>query len=384
MIKEKKTILISCDSPRSLLDFRGKLIESLIVKHEVIIFTPKIEQDWIKKRLTELSIKIYENELNPSNVSVLSDLKYLFELSRVIRAIKPDVFFPYTFKPVIYGVMVARICKVSHITPMLTGLGYNFLDVGSGKSFVQKITRILLKISLGASKRLHIIFQNEDDYYTLIRSNIISKRNITHVVNGSGVDLSYYQYTLPDSLNISFLMISRLINAKGIKEYYYAAKQIKKKYPEVVFKLIGAYDDNIDAISSELYSKIKTDGTIQYFGLVDDVRPYINQCSVVVLPSFYGEGVPRCLLEGMAIGRAIITCNSVGCRETINPNLPQTNGFLIPIKDVKQLACKMEYYISHTEDIIRFGENGRKYATEKFDVKKVNQAMVNILENTGI
>jgi glycosyltransferase involved in cell wall biosynthesis len=380
MIKERKIILISCDSPRSLLDFRGKLIEALIVKHEVIIFTPKIEQEWIKNKLTGMAIKIYENGLNPSNVSVISDLKYLLELSKIIRLTKPDVFFPYTFKPVIYGVFVARFFKVNHITPMLTGLGYNFLDVGSRKSLVQKITRILLKLSLRASNRLHVILQNQDDYNTLIRANIITKRNIAHVVNGSGVDLSYYQYSPPDLKNISFLMISRLINAKGIKEYYYAARQIKESFPKIVFKLIGPYEDNIDAISEELYLKIKTDGTIQYIGLVDDVRPYINQCSVVVLPSYYGEGVPRCLLEGMAMGRAVITCNSVGCRETINPILQMANGFLIPTKDIKQLASKMEYYIRHTDEVTRSGVNGRKYAFEKFDVNKVNQAMVNILE----
>ena len=380
MIKERKIILISCDSPRSLLDFRGKLIEVLIVKHEVIIFTPKIEQEWIKNKLASMGVKIYENGLNPSNVSVISDLRYLFELSRIIRNIKPDVFFPYTFKPVIYGAFVAKFWKVNHITPMLTGLGYNFLNEGSRKSLVRKIARILLKLSLKADKRLHIIFQNQDDYNTLIRANIITKKNIAHVVNGSGVDLSYYNYSPPDLNNISFLMISRLINAKGIKEYYYAARQIKESFPEIVFKLIGPYDDNIDSISPELYSKIKTDGTIQYIGLVDDVRPYISQCSVVVLPSYYGEGVPRCLLEGMAMGRAVITCNSVGCRETINPILQKANGFLIPIKDTQQLAFKMEHYIRHRDDVTRFGVNGRKYVCEKFDVFKVNQAMVNILE----
>jgi glycosyltransferase involved in cell wall biosynthesis len=382
MIKERKTILISCDSPRSLLDFRGKLIEALIVKHDVAIFTPKIEQEWIKNTLTGMAVKIYENGLNPSNVSIFSDLKYLFELSKIIQMIKPDVFFPYTIKPVVYGTFVARLCKVKRITPMLTGLGYNFLDVDSKKNLVHNITRILLKLSLTASNRLQVIFQNQDDYNTLIREKIITKRNIAHVVNGSGVDLSYYQYSPPDVNNISFLMISRLINAKGIKEYYYAARQIKASFPEIIFKLIGSYDDNIDAISAELYSKIKTDGTIQYFGLVDDVRPYINQCSVVVLPSYYGEGVPRCLLEGMAMGRAIITCNSVGCRETINPILQKENGFLIPIKDNKQLASKMEHYIKHTDDVTRFGVNGRQYASEKFDVNKVNQAMLKILEGT--
>ncbi|SHG02490.1 Glycosyltransferase involved in cell wall bisynthesis [Pedobacter caeni] len=381
MVMDRKKILISCDSPRSLLDFRGKLMEALIEKHEVMVFSPKIDQESISMRLKEMGVKIYENELNPSNVSIGSDLKYLVALHKVIRAVKPDVFFPYTFKPVIYGSFVAKYCRVQRITPMLTGLGYNFLDTGP-RTWVQKITRILLKLSLRASKRLHIIFQNQDDYELLIREHVLTKRNKFAVVNGSGVDLSSYEYSPPNVQQISFLMIARLINAKGIKEYYEAAKLIKAKFPEVEFKLIGPYDDNIDAISDDLYAKIRSDGTIQYLGLLEDVRPYIRQSSVVVLPSYYGEGVPRCLLEGMAMGRALITCNSVGCRETINPLLRKANGFLVPVKDARQLASKMEYYIRHTDDIARFGANGRKYATEKFDVNKVNETMIRVLEGT--
>lgn len=379
MVTERKKILISCDSPRSLLDFRGKLIEALVEKHEVMVFSPQIEQQSISRRLVEMGVTVYENELNPSNVSIGSDLKYLFALHKVIRMVKPDVFFPYTFKPVIYGCFVARFCRVKRITPMLTGLGYNFLNIGP-RTWVQKITRILLKLSLRASKRLHIIFQNQDDYELLIREHILSKKNKVTVVNGSGVDLSSYEYSPPNVQHINFLMISRLINAKGINEYYEAAKIIKGKFPEVDFRLIGAYDDNIDAISDDLYAKIRSGSTIQYLGLLEDVRPYIRESSVVVLPSYYGEGVPRCLLEGMAMGRALITCNSVGCRETINPLLRKANGFLVPVKDAPQLASKMEYYIRHTDDVTRFGNNGRKYAVEKFDVNKVNEMMIRVLE----
>jgi glycosyltransferase involved in cell wall biosynthesis len=379
MVTERKKILISCDSPRSLLDFRGKLMEALVEKHEVMVFSPQIEQQSISRRLVEMGVTVYENELNPSNVSIVSDLKYLLALRKVIRMVKPDVFFPYTFKPVIYGCFVARFCRVKRITPMLTGLGYNFLNIGP-RTWVQKITRILLKLSLRASKRLHIIFQNQDDYELLIREHILTKKNKVTVVNGSGVDLSSYEYSQPNVQHINFLMISRLINAKGINEYYEAAKIIKGKFPEVDFKLIGAYDDNIDAISDDLYAKIRSDGTIQYLGLLEDVRPYIRESSVVVLPSYYGEGVPRCLLEGMAMGRALITCNSVGCRETINPLLRKANGFLVPVKDAPQLASKMEYYIRHTDDVTRFGNNGRKYAIEKFDVNKVNEMMIRVLE----
>lgn len=378
MEKVSKRVLISCDSPRSLLDFRGKLMERLLEKHEVLLFTPVIQQTAIRDKLIKMGVKIYENQLMPSTVNVISDLKYIISLFHLIRKVKPDVFFPYTFKPVIYGSLVANLCRVPNITPMLTGLGYNFM--GDRENFVSSITKMLLRLSLKANKRRRIILQNHDDYDTLLRQKIISQKNKVYIVNGSGVDLDYYHYSLSDINTITFLMISRLINAKGIKEYYEAAKLIKEEFPEVCFKLIGPYEENIDAIDSTLFQEIETSGIVQYTGLISDVRPEITDASVVVLPSYYGEGIPRCILEAMAIGRAIITTDSVGCKETVNPLRKKANGFLVPIKDVPALVSKMKYYIKHTGDIVRFGSNGRKFAEDKFDVNKVNELMVQIIE----
>jgi glycosyltransferase involved in cell wall biosynthesis len=174
-------------------------------------------------------------------------------------------------------------------------------------------------------------------------------------------------------------MISRLINAKGIKEYYEAASLIHKRYPNVQFMLIGAYDKNIDAISADLYHKIATDGTLQYLGEVNDVRPYIKAASVVVLPSYYGEGIPRCLLESMAMGRAIITCDSVGCRETVE-SAQAANGFLIPVRDVSALVLKMEFYINNPKSIGIYGLNGLAIANKKFDVHLINKEMLKIMQ----
>jgi glycosyltransferase involved in cell wall biosynthesis len=374
-----KKIFIVCDSSRSLLDFRGKLIEKMQQHNQVFVFTPKIEQESVRSKLKELNVITYESKLDGSNVSILSDLRFIFSLYKLIRQIKPDIFFPYTFKPVIYGSFLAKICKVKLIAPMLTGLGYNFTDNSSGNKLIVKITRLLLKLSLKPNPRLNIIFQNKDDSQRLIDLKILNKQHQVYVVNGSGVDLSHYQYSKPSTSPITFLMVSRLINAKGIKEYYDAAKLIKQRFPQAVFKLIGPYDLNIDAIAPELYQKIASGDTIQYIGQVDDVRPDIERSSVMVHPSYYGEGVPRCVLEGMAIGRAVITCDSVGCRETVNNDPKQTNGFLIPIKDAGALANKMEYFINHSDDIIAFGNKGHEFAKTKFDVNIVNAELFKIM-----
>jgi len=382
MEKRNKVILISCDSPRSLLDFRGKLMDALLVDHEVHVFTPPITQGPIALQLKSMGVITHENQLQPSTVHVTSDLKYISDLYRLLRKLKPDIFFPYTFKPVIYGTVVARICGVRTIAPMLTGLGYNFSEHTDRVTPLQRVVRLLLKISLLPHGNLRLILQNNDDCANLRQHNIITAKTKVHVVNGSGVDLDHYHYSEPDPGKVRFLMVSRLIKAKGVEEYYHAARVVKASFPDTRFTLIGAYEENVDTIDAELYQRILSDGVLDYVGLVTDVRPYIKDASVVVLPSYYGEGVPRCLLEAMAMGRAIITCDSVGCRETVNLHKKQTNGFLVPRKDAQQLASRMEYYINNKSDISRFGRNGRKYAAEKFDVHEINKVMVNILSGT--
>ncbi|WP_240916385.1 glycosyltransferase family 4 protein [Pedobacter sp. HDW13] len=354
----KKKIFIVCDSSRSLLDFRGRLIEKMQQHNQVYVFTPKIEQETVRKRLDEMKVITYESNLNGSNVSILSDLRFIYSLYKLMKEIKPDIFFPYTFKPVIYGSFVAKLCKVKLIAPMLTGLGYNFTDNNSSNKLIVKITRLLLKLSLRPDPSLNIIFQNKDDSERLVQLNILNKKHQVYVVNGSGVDLSHYNYSKPSTSPVTFLMVSRLINAKGIKEYYDAARIIHEKFPKAVFKLIGSYDPNIDSINEDLYHQIANGNTIQYMGQVDDVRPDIEKSSVMVLPSYYGEGVPRCVLEGMAMGRPVITSDSVGCRETVNQDPEQANGFLIPVRDASALASKMEYFINNISEIIRFGSKG--------------------------
>lgn len=379
-MQRKKKILIVCDSSKSLMDFRGKLIEELVKKHEVNVFTPTVTRADVRCRLRQLNVGIYENNLNGSNVSLFSDILYIIQLYRLLKKLKPDVFFPYTFKPVIYGTILAKICGVKRITPMLTGLGYNFASYRR-KNLVSKITHWLLRFSLKgkSGSNLRVIFQNRDDYVTLLKEKILKTPNKTFFVNGSGVDLDHYKYTPARNGTVNFLMMARLINAKGIFEYYEAARILKRRYPEVNFRLIGTYDSNIDAISPDLYEKIKSGEVIQFFGETDDVRPFIQEASVVVLPSYYGEGVPRCLLEAMAMGRAVITCNSAGCRETVETG-EKPNGFLVSVRNVPALVAKMEFFITQPSEIANYGQNSLALARKKFDVHLINKQMIRIMQ----
>ena len=378
MSKTGQKILIACDSSKSLIDFRGKLIEEMVKQHQVYVFTPRITLQTERDFLSSVNVNVVETPFTGSNVSILGDIRYILRLFILLMKVKPDVFFPYTVKPVIYGTVLAKICRIKMITPMLSGLGYNF-DERSLYTLVSTVTRFLMRLSLAPNEKLKIILQNEDDYFTLCKYRVITFKHQVFVVNGSGVNLQHYTPSDPDLINISFLMIARLINAKGIAEYYDAAKYIKSCYPFIKFKLIGSYDNNIDAISPELLDKIKSGDSISYVGQVNDVRAFIKDASVVVLPSYYGEGIPRCLLESMAMGRAIITSNSVGCKETVEEGLDQ-NGFLIPVKNASALISKMFYYINNRKAILRHGQNGLSLAAKKFDVHIVNSQMLKIMQ----
>lgn len=379
-ITKKKKILIVCDSSKSLLDFRGKLIEKLQEKNQVYVFTPIIKDTAIRNQLNKMNVIVKESNLDGSNVSVFSDLQFIISLRKQIRQIRPDIFFPYTLKPVIYGTILAKNSGVNCIVPMITGLGYNFTKGNRTNKLVANFTKLLLKISLKSDPRLSLVLQNRDDAQDLLDLKIINATQNVHVVNGSGVDLTHYAYAEPNINSVTFLMIARLINAKGVKEYFEAATKIKSKYPNVKFQLVGDYDRNIDSISEELYCQIIKGDIIEYVGFVNDVRPLINKASVVVLPSYYREGVPRALLESMAMGRAVITCDSPGCRETVNSDPNKSNGFLIPIKDSYALASKMEYFILNREEIIDYGKKSLVFAKEKFDVNLINKDMMKIME----
>ena len=377
MVSNQQKVLISCSAAKSLLKFRGKLIEELLKTSIVYVFTPEIQDPNLRVTLQQMGIIIYENQLKRNNISISSDIEYIISLSKVVREVKPDVFFAYTFKPLIFGSIVASLFNVKTKVAMLTGLGYNFAD--SDKSFSKSITQTLLKFSLRFNKDLKIVFQNEDDLHELMKRNILGKSSKTFVVNGSGVDLNFYTYSKPNIKPLRFLLIARLIKAKGVEEFFAAAKIIHQKYPALKFSVVGSFDDKqIDSINPGLYQEIINSEFIDFTGWVEDVRPYIEQSSVVVLPS-YREGTPRSILEGMSMGRAIITTDTAGCRQTVNTDPEMTNGHLIKVKSVSDIVNSMEHFILNPEDVIKFGVNGRTFAEQKYDVDKVNKEMLKIL-----
>jgi glycosyltransferase involved in cell wall biosynthesis len=173
----------------------------------------------------------------------------------------------------------------------------------------------------------------------------------------------------------AFLFIGRLIKDKGIMEYLEACKEVKGKHPKVRCLLVGPYDSNPSALKPEELNPYIESGIIEYFGEQSDVRPFIAQCSTYLLPSYH-EGTPKTVLEAMAMGRPIITSDAPGCRETVTDGI---NGYLVKVKDIKGLINKMEYLISNQDICKKMGVESAKIAREKYDVKIINQSIMQIM-----
>ena len=220
-------------------------------------------------------------------------------------------------------------------------------------------------------------FQNPDDESLFRKLNILSAHANTCVVNGSGVDVSQFNVAhFIESAAPRFLLIARLLGDKGVREYVQAAKQVKQHYPDTQFDLVGWIDTNPNAITQAELDQWVAAGVLNFLGRLNDVRPAIRDCSVYVLPS-YREGTPRTVLEAMAMGRAVITTDAPGCRETV---VDGDNGFLVPIKDADALAQAMLRFIEKPDLSIQMGQRSRIIAEDKYDVHKVNEKMLKRME----
>lgn len=369
-LQGNKFILISSHA-QSLINFRGDLIASLKkFGISVHVVTPKINKNSNDyKDLINLGVVVHQIPLNRKSINPFFDLIYLLRLVGLFISIRPKYVMGYTVKPVIYGSIAAMICRVPRNFSLITGLGSFFGDeLNLTSKIIHKILSYLYRIALSGSDK--IFFQNIDDSRFFLKNRIIKSLDKSEIVNGSGVNLEYY-YKSPFPSEVSFLLISRLIREKGVIEFSQAAKKIRSTYPNVKFILAGWYDDK--SISNITINSWVEDGRLVFLGKLEDVRDAIENCSVFVLPSFYPEGVPRVILEAMSMGRAIITSDSPGCRETV---INDISGYLIKPKSSDELMLAMLKFIKNNNLIHEMGKKSRQLAEDKFDVHKVNEAML--------
>lgn len=359
----------------AIVHFRGKLLEDMVSHgHQVIAFAPD-PPGQASDRLARLGVRYRQIPMQRAGMNPFRDLQSLQALIVSLCQERPDVVLTYTIKPVIYGSIGASIARVPLISSMITGLGYAFSSHSLKQVLLKRLVKFLYAIGLKSNRVL--FFQNPDDLREFQAMGLLKPDQRPILINGSGVDLEFYDVR-PLPQRPCFLLVARLIAEKGIRDYVAAAEIIRAKYPEVRFLLVGMFDKNPTAIQPEEVESWQHSGVLEFLGRLDDVRPAIAEASVFVLPTFYREGTPRSVLEAMAMGRAIITTDTPGCRETVRQGV---NGYLVPPHDPQQLADVMENFIREPWQIAEMGRASRMKAEEQFDVKAVNRL---IMTNLGL
>ena len=361
-----KIVVLSSHTP-SIFWFRMDMMKQFQNRgHQVFAVGNEPEADW-KEKFAEQGIEYRQITVSRNGTNPLQDLKTLRSIRQVLGEIRPDKIFAYQAKTVIYGGIAANQLGIKEVYPLIAGMGSVFLKDDIKTKLIRSI--MVTEYRLGMKHCPAVFFQNADDEQ-IFRDYKIVRNQKTVRLHGSGVNLQHFQ-VLPLPETFGFLCISRLIRDKGVTEYLEACKTFKKAYPQARCLLVGPYDTNPSAITPEELKRYTEPGYVEYFGEQEDVRPYIAQCNVFVLPS-YREGTPKTNLEAMASGRAVITTNAPGCKETVTDG---ENGYLVPVRDIDVLAEKMAYLVQNPELAARMGQAGRRKAEELFDVNVVNRTI---------
>lgn len=367
-----KVIAVLSSHTPSLFWFRLDMMKEFIVRGwKVYAIANESSEQW-GSQFAEHGIEYRQIEVQRNGLNPFNDLKTFCSLKKVLKEIRPEKIFAFQAKTVIYGALAAKRLGINEIYPLIAGMGSVFLS----DSLKAKIIRFFLvsEYRMALKGCPAIFFQNQDDEELFRKLRIVATQKSIRI-NGSGVNLAKFQ-VVPLPQKLTFLCISRLIRDKGVYEYLEACRRMKTIQPEVRCMLVGPFDTNPSALKPEELQSYIDEGTIEFFGEQADVRPFLAQCSVYVLPS-YREGTPKTVLEAMATGRPVITTDAPGCRETVKDGV---NGLLVPVCDVAAIVEKMQFFSKHKDKIADMGKTGRQFVEERFDVKKVNHEICQAMQ----
>lgn len=336
--------------------------------HHVIAVCPA---DASATALRQLGVDVEHWMVTRDGMNPLQDALSILRLRRILVSLQPDAIICFTPKAVLLGSLAARAATGSPLFSVFTGLGFLFGANSVALRALSPLVTILFRYALRLNRV--VFFQNPDDRHLFVSKRIVPLARTCRVY-GSGVNTRWFtpQVSSRPRAETVFLMIARLIATKGILEFIEAATILKREHCAAHFRLLGAFDDHPTAVDRDAIRSSITSGAIEYCGTTTDVRPYLQDADVFVLPSYYREGTPRSALEAMAMGKPLITTDSPGCRETV---IDSRNGYLVPIRDPLSLAAAMRRLIGNHSKIAAMGSVSRRLAEEYYDVDKVNSHM---------
>lgn len=315
-------------------------------------------------KLKEMGVKGWDLPKHGRGSDILNQLSLMWGIYKNIKRCQPDIIHAITIRYAFYAGLVTRVIGYKPVTFTVAGLGSLYTAPGFKMKMLRIIILPLIRFAFGGKGKF-IIFQNPDDQHAMVSTNIVKIENTT-VIRGSGVDItefSYQPYEETEETPI-ILFTSRLLKEKGIEDYIEAARLLKAEGVSARFQVAGdIYPDNARSMTRGVMQAAHDTQVIEWLGQVSDMPDLLRRSMMVVLPSYYGEGVPKVLLETAAIGRPIITCDAPGCREAV---VHDVNGVLVAPQNATELAQAIKYLIADPERRKRYGAAGRKRVEEDF------------------
>lgn len=363
---QQETIIVAASLAYSLTNFRGPLIARMVqAGHRVIACAPDADGPVIAE-LAALGVEFRRVPMDRTGRNPLHDVRTCLAYLRIFRAERPSLVIAYTQKPIIYAGLALRAVRNTDFIPIVTGLGYVFSEAKRNRR-LQALTVRLFRASLKRASQV-LVF-NDDDARELRRRGMVTDRQTLSRLPGSGVDLvRFRRHPVPGGPS-TFLLIARLLSDKGLREFAEAAAIVRTRFPTARFQLVGPFDSNPAAIPRDEVEGWVRSGRVEYLGATDDVVPHLAACTVYVLPS-YREGLPRTVLEAMAVGRAIITTDAPGCRDTVEQG---GNGFLVAPRSAQELAAAMLRFCEDPALAPRMGARSRTLAETRYDAVQVSR-----------
>ena len=365
-------LLIAGGIAKSLVRFRGPLLRTLVAAGHDVHTCAGEPEEGVSRELVGLGVRFHAVPLARSGANPASDLRYSAAVAGVIRRVRPDLVLSYTLKPSIFASLASRAAGIRSAS-MITGAGRALAPShGSKEVVISAVTRALLRLSLSTNEV--VFFQNPDDIDEFVGRKLVSRTQCV-LLEGSGVDLDHFTESSPPTDAPQFLLLSRLLREKGILDFARAARMLRAR-SGARFQLLGPREPGPRGLTSQDLDYCRECG-VDYHGEVEDVRPYLNACSVYVLPSYYREGQPRSILEALATGRAVVTCDLPGCRETV---IDGVNGFLVPPQQPAALAGALTRFVEQPSLIAAMGAESRRLAERRYDVHRVNATILKALQ----
>lgn len=371
-MNKAKRLLIVVNDPAFFLSHRvGIALAAMKDNYEVHIATAAGEA---VEKIKALGLTHHEIHLTRSGLNPISEIRSLGGLYSLFGILKPDLVHLVTIKPVLYGGIIAKLTKVPAVVAAISGLGSVFVAKSIARKLVKYFVIMLYKLALN-HKNIKVIFQNETDKKILLNEAVIKPHDTT-LIRGSGVDLSLCEVREEPAGEPVVVMAARLLKEKGVITFIEASRILKERKVACNFLLVGTPDPgNPSSVTNEEINSWTEEGLITALGFRTDIPQIFSDSHIVVLPSFYGEGLPKVLIEAAACARAVITTDNPGCREAIEENI---TGLLIPVKDPVALADAIQTLVDDVDLRKRMGKAGRELAEREFKVENVIEKHLSI------